>query len=119
MTDELDPKRPVYGKKRVQVPVQLWMDPRILKGLDEIARLSRSTRTDVLRNALYTAVYAVLRDGLELREGPRQPHAELYDAIPQLRVRVGGTLVTVDEFGLEVPDEDTLGIITERAKNPR
>lgn len=91
----------VYGKKRVQIPVQVWMDPRVLNGLDEIVKRLGGSRSEVVRDALYTAVWAVLRDNLELRRAPSIPHAELFDAIPQLRLD-RGMLVDVDEYGLQV-----------------
>lgn len=107
MTDE----SPAYGKKRVYVQAQLWMDPRILHGLDTIAQRQGVSRSKVLRDALYTAVYAVLRDGIELRDALVMPHNELYDAIPDLRLRAGN-LIEVDEFGLEVPAGNPLGVLS-------
>jgi hypothetical protein len=111
MSDKIDEPRaarPVYGKKRVQVPVQVWMDPRVLNGIDEIVKRSGATRAEVVRDALYTAVWAVIRDGLELRRAPGIPHAELYDAIPDLRID-RGALVGVDEYGLQVDEPSPFG----------
>jgi hypothetical protein len=107
--------KPTYGKKRVYAQALLWLDPAILHGIDTIAERGKTSRADVVRDALYTAVHAVLRDGIELRNALIVPHSELYEAIPNLRLR-DGTLVEIDEFGLEISDGDPRSVLHKAAK---
>jgi hypothetical protein len=110
-----DEPAPTYGKKRVYAQALFWIDPAILHGIDTIAERRSISRAKVVRDALYTAVYAVLRDGIELRDALVVPHSELYEAIPNLRLH-GGTLVEIDEFGLEIPEGDPRSALHKAAK---
>jgi hypothetical protein len=90
--------RAMKTKTNVQLEsVLLRLDPALIRGINALRQVGM-TQTVVFRDALYTAVYAALRDGVALREAPRPFPIQ---SAPHLRVLDAG-FVRVDEYGLQI-----------------
>lgn len=94
--------RSIYGQKRVLTRLEHAIDPLVLAGIDELAARRGISRAQCVRDALYSAVYCVLREGRGLRSAPMVPFKEGFEGLPRCRI-VDGRLVSVDRFGLPGP----------------
>lgn len=85
----------------IMIHVTIQIDPKIYCALLEISVLKKRKRAQLIRDALYTAVWNAQRGGAQLRRAldcPKNMHDQPY------RLK-GGRVVEVEDWGLEINDE--------------